>query len=403
MNIEEAKATPPQTEVRPLTMGTLLFGCDPELFATKDGKIIGSDQLIPPEGLKYTGADGGKIVRDGVQLELNPGASHCRANLSNTIQGMFAMLNNHLKKVGAELSFEGTITLNKKTFDSLNPACRQLGCMPSLNIYEEKGLGVNPMTYRRRSAGGHIHIGLEGSGYTEAQKIQLVGVMDAIPGLISVLIDRDPNAAIRRRVYGRAGEYRLPKHGVEYRTLSNFWLRHYALMSLMMGLTRLSVGVLYTTYKASNTVTRSFYGARYKDHPFYKSLNIGADGYSNIPPARWDALSYLYSLIDREKVRKAINTSNYDLAFEQWRGVRKFIHDTCPTALEAGLDRHKLDAFDYFLKVIRDEGIQKWFPQDPLTHWCNKAEGHGTGWEAFITTTVPAAKQRNEAQRIVIS
>lgn len=45
--------------------------------------------------------------------------------------------------------------------------------------------------------------------------------MDLCVGVPSVLYDTD---TFRRTLYGRAGSFRLPKYGVEYRTLSSYML-----------------------------------------------------------------------------------------------------------------------------------------------------------------------------------
>jgi len=50
---------------------------------------------------------------------------------------------------------------------------------------------------------------------------------DYLLGVWSVLHDTDMR---RRELYGAAGAYRPKKYGVEYRTMSNFWLRSPQLM-----------------------------------------------------------------------------------------------------------------------------------------------------------------------------
>lgn len=53
-------------------------------------------------------------------------------------------------------------------------------------------------------------------------RISVIRAMDFFLGIPSLLLDNDKE---RRKLYGKAGAYRTPHYGVEYRTLSNFWMR----------------------------------------------------------------------------------------------------------------------------------------------------------------------------------
>ena len=66
-----------------------------------------------------------------------------------------------------------------------------------------------------RSAGGHIHV------ETQEDKHQVVKGMDLFLGIPSVLMDE---GELRKQLYGKAGALRYKEYGVEYRTLSNFWI-----------------------------------------------------------------------------------------------------------------------------------------------------------------------------------
>jgi len=46
-------------------------------------------------------------------------------------------------------------------------------------------------------------------------------MMDLYLGVPSVLMDK---GELRKQLYGKAGAYRMKPYGVEYRTLSNFWI-----------------------------------------------------------------------------------------------------------------------------------------------------------------------------------
>jgi hypothetical protein len=341
------------------------FGCDPEFFFERDGQVIGSEKVlaekpnpprkrnpygyydpIPNELISYR-----RFVQDGVQAELNPHGNGCRANLAYSMAACFKVLKTHLAEMpGVSVSFKSMVEVSPEELDSLSPRSKALGCLPSLNIYEEGAtVGVDGHTYRKRTAGGHIHLGLE--GLLKSNAVKLVPILDLLVGNTSVLIDRDPHAAERRLHYGRAGEYRLPSHGLEYRTLSNFWMRSYQLMSLVMGLSRMSVAVLNTS--------QTLHG--------------------------WDSVKELMKDVDQQKVRAAINHNDRFLAWENFQPVQAFIKKHVTYEQGMGLEKDSLRAFEYFLSRIDSEGIEVWFPEDPFDHWCKHQGGHGSGAESYFT------------------
>jgi hypothetical protein len=65
-------------------------------------------------------------------------------------------------------------------------------------------------------------------------------MLDLFLGSTSVLMDHDPTSLARKKLYGGAGNHRwCPAYGVEYRTLSNFWLRSPSMVRLMYNLSEL--------------------------------------------------------------------------------------------------------------------------------------------------------------------
>lgn len=384
---------------QPIAYPSVYFGCDPEFFfASKDGHIVGAEKVLPK---------GGKLDRyvlDGVQVELNPAADPCRANLANAMKSSFRKLKEHLKATPElKANFSSVVNIDPAELASLSEQARVFGCAPSLNSHDAgAAITVNAGTYLKRSAGGHIHLGFS-HGQAESKGIetynsrlmknreQLVPLLDVLVGNTSVMIDRDPEAATRRLHYGRAGEYRLPKHGLEYRVLSNFWLQSYQLMSLVMGLSRMAVGVL--SKSLGPNMAKPILP---KDYPYYTQEKWD----ELYPPAnyeQWDAASDLLGRVNIANVREAINTNNLELAQENYKGVREFIREHVPSDWQAmGLCPVTLDAFDFFCEKVQTEGMQYWFPTDPLEHWCNIPEGHGTGWEAYLATTVKAKMKKEQ-------
>jgi hypothetical protein len=107
--------------------------------------------------------------------------------------------------------------------DQLNaPEAKLFGCDPDYNAYTEQ---TNPKPEgdkgNLRSAGCHIHIGYPHCN--PADSIRLVKYLDAYVGIPSILIDTDSN---RRKLYGKAGSFRLQPWGVEYRVLSSKFIEN---------------------------------------------------------------------------------------------------------------------------------------------------------------------------------
>jgi hypothetical protein len=84
------------------------------------------------------------------------------------------------------------------------------------------------------------------------QTIKFIDLFTAIP---SVLLDPGESGKARRELYGKAGAFRYTPYGLEYRTLSNYWMADIALFSLVTGLSRFAInlsGAVLMRDKASN-------------------------------------------------------------------------------------------------------------------------------------------------------
>ena len=358
------------------------LGCDPEMFLGKGGKIVESAEFVPVEGIKDPAQYSSKpaIVRDGVQVELNPAASTCRAGVVNQVAKLITQLSKDARSKGGDISFAPVVELSKEEMERLSDAARQLGCAPSLNLHDASASVVVGKDFRTRSAGGHIHIGMR---IPVGMHERLVALMDVLLGNTQVMIDRDPSAAERRKTYGRAGEFRIPPHGLEYRTLSNWWLISSQMMSFVMGMTRLATHIFQQAQTPSSKPTK---GADWDG--FGTSLN------------GWDPMKALLTRMDLPKVARAINTNDLQLAKENWAIVRDFIDQHVPT-MEAGLDTMKLDNFDYFLSEIESKGLKRWFPLDPVDHWSTVSEGHGVGWENWIEQCVDQVRAESKVSEML--
>lgn len=103
----------------------------------------------------------------------------------------------------------------------MDPRAMEFGCDPDYNAWNGK---MNPRPTSDdpglRSAGGHVHIGIE-EKLNQKEKCRLGRLMDLHLGVPSVVMD---NGVVRKKLYGKAGAVRFKPYGLEYRTLSNFWV-----------------------------------------------------------------------------------------------------------------------------------------------------------------------------------
>lgn len=333
------------------------LGSDPEAFLQLNGLIVGSERYVPEEGLQsYT--MGPKVVRDGVQIELSLRPSRRREMLGADISSAFNTLWQRINGVeGVKTCFDPVVDITETELNSLSDKSRQFGCAESFNLYGLPGPEADASKYLKRSAGGHVHMGLQYPIFSTVsdkdERKRLIALMDIIVGNTSVLIDRDPWAAERRKNYGKAGEYRLPVHGAEYRTLSNFWLTSYPLFSLVMGLTKLAVSVLHTDLQDGTG--------------FEKELT---------------------DKVDFDTMIKAIQENDLLLAHKTWNVVAGFI-DKHGHGLgdECGLNNGLLKSFELFLKGVQQNGLKYWFPEDPMEHW---RRGKQQSFESFLRDEVRA-------------
>lgn len=343
------------------------LGCDPEFFFRKGGQVIGAEKFIPAEGLTnkvnrnlgtfMASAPASKFIIDGVQAELNPRPNTCRANLANEIAACFSTLKTELdaRGDGIAVDFSRTVNITEEKLNELDEKSRKFGCAPSLNIYKQQtGLkitDVDPAKYMTRAAGGHIHIGT--GNYAQLTKAlttdheKTVAMLDLLCGNTSVLVDRDEGNIERRKVYGKAGEFRLPSHGLEYRTLSNYWLTAYPLMSFAFGLARLAVQLI-------------------------ADVNNSA--------AYYDAFM---SKVKTKDIHDAINNNDFDLAMSNFLKLEPLLLEVTWANSRYPIHVGNITQFKHFVSKVKSDGLSYWFKQDPMTHWTNLPEGHQGGFYDF--------------------
>lgn len=230
-------------------MRSISLGCDPEVFVQDRKQLFnGMPRVIPAykwlpskqTPLTYicnTYRDG-KIFWDGVQAEFTTKPSYCIQYTVDSIHTALKRIHTEATKycADAEVTLRNVVWYPDDERMSAEEQHVRLGCAPSMNVY---GIGAElPPDGRmldKRMAGAHIHIGDNNVKFSAEYFVKR---LDASLGLFSVGAAAAIDDAARRRYYGLAGEFRETSYGLEYRTLSNWWLCNPAITNLIMEMTR---------------------------------------------------------------------------------------------------------------------------------------------------------------------
>jgi len=208
------------------------FGADPELFvANRRGVILSCHDMLPGTKADPYPVEGGAVQVDGTAAEFNvdPSSSfeEFNGNIAKVLTELQGMLPHRHFLVGRSAH-----VYEKEYFDSLPYSAIELGCMPDYDAWTGKR---NPKPklpgyHTLRTAAGHLHIGwqredgkdhdLRDQSFINEANL-LIQLMDWHVGAWACTVDTDQT---RRMLYGKAGACRYKPYGVEYRTLSNFWV-----------------------------------------------------------------------------------------------------------------------------------------------------------------------------------
>lgn len=193
------------------------LGTDIELFFTKGGKAASAVGLLGGDKSNPVWPDKDfNIQEDNVLAEFAVSPSECKHQWELKIQKAMSHLEQIAQSNGMGISVMSSSVLEEEWLNT--DAAKVFGCQPDIDAYS--GFNKRPEPAGNlRTAGGHIHVGYE-SDFDMAS--DLAKWMDIFLGVPSVIMDGDDQ---RRKLYGQAGSYRAKPYGIEYRTLSNFWLR----------------------------------------------------------------------------------------------------------------------------------------------------------------------------------
>jgi hypothetical protein len=220
------------------------IGTDPEFFLknSKTGKYVNAEHFFPGDKENPHPMDSGAgLQTDNVAVEF---ASPVAKDGKDLVDKLKATFNELFKMLPAEHVLDTTPSVLFDESELQTEQSQLFGCSASYDAWKlQINEAPDASNTNMRSIGGHIHVGFtEGDGNEFLDdaygKIDMVKTMDALHGIVSVVLDYGKEAVERRKLYGSAGEHRPTDYGVEYRTLSAFWLKSPNLVMLMDSLTQ---------------------------------------------------------------------------------------------------------------------------------------------------------------------
>jgi hypothetical protein len=204
----------------------ILVGADPEIFMFKEGTPISAYGAIPGDKKNPYKVANGAVQVDGMALEFNIDPAESEDQFLNNINSVMNTL--HLMVPDHELRAVPTANFGFDYINNQPEQAKELGCNPDFNAWEDGKQNEAPdRNLPFRTGAGHIHIGwtnnadVHDDDHFEAC-IMATRQLDYCLGICSLLWDSDNQ---RRQMYGKAGSFRPKPYGMEYRVLSNAWLR----------------------------------------------------------------------------------------------------------------------------------------------------------------------------------
>lgn len=206
----------------------ILVGSDPEVFVTTpDGKGPGSAiGLVGGTKTAPRPVEKGALQEDNVLAEFNIDPAASEDEFVGNLTTVLTILSQQLPKGVGVLLNVASHEYDEAYLHEQGEQAMVFGCDPDMDAFRLQDNMPPRSGTSLRTAGGHIHIGCGEPDSAESLQC-IIRNMDVALGLPSVIMDSDVR---RRELYGKASCCRPKPYGVEYRTLSNFWLRDEATM-----------------------------------------------------------------------------------------------------------------------------------------------------------------------------
>lgn len=240
-------------------------GADPELFVRKGGKLISAHRMIKGTKLKPFPVDKGAVQVDGIALEYNiDPASTVDEFVSHNLIVM-DKLKSMLPDQDLNFDISPCADITPEFFKEQPPEAMRLGCDKSYNAFTMTLENVRDIKSLRTS-GGHVHLGwgeninMEDSIYFH-KCCSLVRELEVFFNVLTLEHSDIEQEKKRKALYGNSGSFRPKPYGLEYRSLSNFWLKDVKLMEDVFNICQ----VVYDRVEQDELLQWEYYNVELED------------------------------------------------------------------------------------------------------------------------------------------
>jgi hypothetical protein len=224
----------------------LTFGSDPEFMLVKNNQYYSAIGIVKGTKDSRISCGGHEFYYDNVLAECGIAPGGTKKEVLNNFQECFKLYAKIVAPYKLVPQASQIYPANQMNHtDARNVGCKIEWCAYAMTDIEDEHTERTIKKTNFRSAGGHVHLGAN-MLKDQFNQIFTVRMLDLFLGIPSIFLDHDSTSAARKKLYGKAGRHRRPAHGLEYRTLGNFWLASPRLVGLVYDICEFVVQFVHT-------------------------------------------------------------------------------------------------------------------------------------------------------------
>ena len=203
------------------------IGMDGEFFLVDaGGHPISAVGLVGGEKGRPIPCDGGGYLEDCVAVEINPYPvpfSQGREIFADNIALCIEEVRSKIKKLNLDVCITPTMLFDKDSLAS--DQAMVSGCSPSFDAWSVSPFVAPDLSKTfHRFASGDLHLSWDMPTTRRSKHIERINTIRLLDLVMSAAEVCNTHKSKRSQAYGQPGIHRTTPYGVEYKSVSNFWM-----------------------------------------------------------------------------------------------------------------------------------------------------------------------------------